>query len=250
MKGKNLAVIVAALRPGSGTTLLARLFADYAILSREHPLIFDTDSIDCKLSRYFPRSARRVDLDRVQGQMSLFDTLASATRGTCVVDVTHRRMKKFFDLMHEIDYVAEARARQVEPAIFYIVRSDFESYEHGQKLRNRFDCPFVVVENAFLAEPKPNLHLSNGFAALTQHPLRMQMASCVGPRLAEMMADPHVSFSDVIRQDRDAPPLADLTHQQRAAIRGWIMKMFKEIHRLTHGLKAPVSVPASGEGKA
>jgi len=110
MKGRNLAVIVAALRPASGTTLLARLFADYAILSREHPLIFDTDSIDRSLSRYFPRSARRVDLDRVQGQMSLFDTLASATPGTRVVDVTHRRMKKFFDLMpnlqaSDFDYV-------------------------------------------------------------------------------------------------------------------------------------------------
>src|SRR5919202_4274671 len=124
MNGRNLAVVVAALRPDSGTTLLARLFADYAILSREHPLIFDTDIIDCELSRYFPHSARLVDLDRVQGQMSLFDTLASSTLGTRVVDVTHRRMKKFFHLMHEIDYVAESRARGVEPVIFYIVRRD------------------------------------------------------------------------------------------------------------------------------
>jgi hypothetical protein len=246
MKGRNLAVIVAALRPGSGTTLLARLLADYAILSREHPLIFDTDSIDRDLSRYFPHSARLVDLDRIQGQMSLFDTLASAAPGTRVVDVTHRRLEKFFDLMHDIDYLAEARLRQVEPVIFYLVTRDFESYEQGRNLRDRFDCPLVVVENAFLGEPLQTLHHSSGFAALSRHPLRMHMAS-LGPPLAEVIADPRVSLSEFMRQDPDTPLLAYLTREHRSAIRGWIIKMFKEIHRITRELDALARVPADGE---
>ena len=232
MKGRNLAVIAAALRPGSGTTLLARLFADYAILSREHPLIFDTDSLDCDLSRYFPHSARLVDLDRVQGQMSLFDTLASAAPGTRVVDVTYRRFKKFFDLMHDIDYLPEARLRQVEPIILYIVTRDFESYEQGRNLRDRFDCPFVVVEN--------------DFAALSRHPLRMQLAS-LDPPLADVIADPRVSLSEFMRQDPDTPVLAHLTREHRSAIRAWIIKTFKEIHRITREVDAPARVPADGE---
>jgi len=246
MKGRNLAVIAAALRPGSGTTLLARLFADYAILSREHPLIFDTDSLDCDLSRYFPHSARLVDLDRVQGQMSLFDTLASAAPGTRVVDVTYRRLKKFFDLMHDIDYLPEARLRQVEPIILYIVTRDFESYEQGRSLRDRFDCPFVVVENDLIGKPMQSLHHSSGFAALSRHPLRMQLAS-LDPPLADVIADPRVSLSEFMRQDPDTPVLAHLTREHRSAIRAWIIKMFKEIHRITREVDAPARVPADGE---
>jgi hypothetical protein len=249
MKGRNLAVIVAAFRPGSGTTLLARLFADYAILSREHPLIFDTDSLDGDLRRYFPHSARLVDLDRVQGQMSLFDTLASAAPGTRVVDVTYRRLKKFFDLMHDIDYLPEARLRQVEPIIFYIVTRDFESYEQGRNLRDRFDCPFVVVENAFIGRPMQRLHHSGGFAALSQHPLRLHMAR-LDPPLADVIADPCVSLSEFMRQDPDTPVLAHLTREHRSAIRAWIIRMFKEIHRVTHELQMPARVPADGEPEA
>jgi hypothetical protein len=246
MKERNLAVIVAALRPRSGTTLLARLFADYAILSRAHPLIFDTDSLDRDLSRYFPHSARLVDLDRVQGQMSLFDTLASTARGTRVVDVTYRRLNKFFDLMHDIDYLPEARLRQVEPVIFYLITRDFESYEQGRNLRDRFDCPFVVVENAFLGKPMHSLHHSGGFAALSQHPLRLHMAG-LDPPLADVIADPRVSLSEFMRQDPDTPVLAHLTRERRSAIRAWIIKMFKEIHRITRELDVPAPVAADGE---
>ena len=67
----------------------------------------------------------------------------------------------------------------------------------------------------------------------------------ISSRGTRVVTDPHVSLSDVIRQDPDTPPLADLTHQHRAAIRGWIMKMFKEIHRLTHELAAPVRVKSA-----
>jgi hypothetical protein len=249
MSRRNLAVIVAALRPGSGTTLLARLLADYAILSREHPLIFDTDSVDHDLSRYFPHSARLVDLDRVQGQMSLFDTLASAAPGTRVVDVTHRRLQKFFGLMHDIDYLPEARMRGVEPIIFYLVTRDFEAYEQGRNLRDRFDCPLVVVENAFLGAALRNLHHSSGFAALSHHPLRMQMSS-LGPPLADVIADPRVSLSEFMRQDPDTPVLAYLTREHRSAIRGWIIKMFKEIHRITREIDALARVPADGMRQA
>jgi len=246
MKGRNLALIVTALRPGSGTTLLSRLLADYAIAAREHPLIFDTDSADRHLSRYFPHSARRVDLDRVQGQMSLFDTLASAAPFTRVVDVTHRRLKKFFDLMYEIDYLAEARLRHVEPVIFYILTQDFESYEQGRRLRDRFDCPLVVVENAFLGESSQKLHHASGYVALSEHPLRMRMAP-LDIALAGVIADPRLSLSDILREDPDTPALARLTRERRSAIRGWIMKMFKEIHRLTHEFDALARVSANGE---
>ena len=52
--------------------------------------------------------------------MSLFDRLAAPSAEVQIVDVAARSFKKFFDLMRESDYVAEARARNVETVIFYI----------------------------------------------------------------------------------------------------------------------------------
>src|SRR5262249_5209372 len=92
MSGRNLAIIVVALRPRSGVTLLARAFADYFILSHENPLIFDTDDVERRLSRHFPQRANVVDLDRIRGQMTLFDTLAAPVAEKRVVDVTHRAL--------------------------------------------------------------------------------------------------------------------------------------------------------------
>jgi hypothetical protein len=235
MRGRNLAVIVAALRSGCGATLLARVFADYFILSRENPLIFDTDRLDRTLSRYFPHITTVIDLDRIQGQMTLFDTLATPLPEKRVVDVTRRSFRKFFNLMHDIDYLGEARLREVEPVIFYIVARDRESYDHGRALRDRFDCPFVVVDNAFLGDPHDEARRSGAYAALASHPLHMRMPP-LDPLMADMIADECLSLSAFMRQEPHNLSLAYLSLETRSSIRAWIMKMFKEIHRITQAL--------------
>ena len=241
MRGRNLAVIVAAARPRCGTTLLARVFADYFILSHEDPLIFDTDRIEGRLARYFPERATEIDLDRVQGQMSLFDTLAVPVPHKRVVDVSHRSFAKFFALMHDIDYLAEARQQGIEPAIFYIAGRDRESYERGLELRDRFDCPLVVVENAFLGEPSEEARCSSGYAALRAHPLRMRMPT-LDPLVADMIADFMLSLGAFMRDEKRDLSLADLSREGRPIIRAWIMQMFKEIHRAIHASEAGARV--------
>ena len=44
MLGKSLAILVVSPRERSGTTLIARLFAEFLRLSGENPLLFDTDA--------------------------------------------------------------------------------------------------------------------------------------------------------------------------------------------------------------
>jgi len=224
-------------------TLLTRVLVDYLILSHEQPLIFDTDSIEHRLSLYFPHLVTAIDLERIQGQMALFDTLVSALPEKRLVDVSHRGFRKFFDLLDQIEFLAEARQRAIEPIIFYIVGRDFESYEQGAMLRDRFDCPFVVVENSFVGDSRYEARLSGGYAALSQHPLRMHMAG-LDPLLSDMIADPRLSLSAFMRQDVTTLPLAFLSREGRSAIRTWIMKLFKEIHRVTTALEVPAPVPA------
>src|SRR5262249_55240815 len=163
-------------------------------------------------------------LDRVQGQMSLFDTLAMPVPHKRVVDVTHRSFAKFFNLMHDIDYLAEARQQGIEPAIFYIAGRDRESYERGLRLRDRFDCPLVVVENAFLGEPNEEARRSSGYAALRAHPLRLRMPT-LDPLVADMIADFMLSLGAFMRDEVRDLSLADLSLEGRPTIRAWIMQM-------------------------
>jgi len=239
MSGRNLAIIVVALRPRSGVTLLARAFADYFILSHENPLIFDTDDVERRLSRHFPQRANVVDLDRIRGQMTLFDTLAAPVAEKRVVDVTHRALNRFFGLMAEIDYLAEARLQGIEPAIFYIADRDRESFELGLDLRDRFDCPFVLVENAYLGEPNTQARRTQAYAALVGHPLRMRMPP-LDSLVADVISRTDLSFGAFMRDEVRNLSLAYLS---RPTIRAWIMQVFREIHRTIQALSAMPLAP-------
>jgi len=236
MKGNKLAILIVAPRPRSGATLLARAFADYFRLSHEHPLIFDTGRGERRLSLYFPRLATAVDLNNIRGQMTLFDTLASPVDEKRVVDVSHESFVHFFDVMEKVDYLAEAHAQRVEPVIFYIVGRTIDSYEQARLLRDRFACPFVVVDNAFLGGPNETTRHSQPYAALQLHPWRMQMPP-LDPLMADVIADTGLSLAAFIREDVHTSSLAFLSREARPAIRAWIMAMFKEIHRILRSLE-------------
>src|SRR5262245_38198249 len=94
--GMSFAAIVASLHARTGKTLLARVLADYFILSGRRPLLFDTDVAECRLSASFPHATMVVDPANVPDQMTLFDTLALAAPEARVVDVSHQAYRKFF----------------------------------------------------------------------------------------------------------------------------------------------------------
>jgi len=236
MKGSKLAVIITAPRPRSGATLLARAFADYFRLSREHPLIFDTGHDERRLSLYFPGMATAVDLNNIRGQMTLFDTLASPVDEKRVVDVSHESFAHFFDVMEKIDYLGEAHAQRVEPVIFYILGRGVDSYEQARVLRDRFACPFVVVDNPFVGGPNEKARHSQGHAALQLHSWRMRMPP-LDPLMADVIADTGLSLGAFMREDVHSSSLAFLSREARPAIRAWIMAMFREIHRILRALE-------------
>jgi hypothetical protein len=208
MAGSSLAVIVASLHGRTGKTLLARTLADYFILSGPKPYIFDTDAVDRGLHALFP-----------------------------LVDVTHRSLITFFQLMRDSDFVSEARSCEVEPVIFYILDRKVDSFEAGVVLRNNFpDCPFVVVENAFLGEPKDNARRSRAYRALRAHELRFVMPE-LDAAVAEEFEESALSLSDFVRRPMShcAEVLSPdgLSLDLRLTLRGWVFRMFQEIHKVT-----------------
>src|SRR6202158_4133052 len=106
----SFAAIVASLHGRTGKTLLARVLADYFVLSGNCPLVFDTDATERTLHASFPYDTMVADLSETRDQMMLFDTLAGRYCEARVVDVSHYVFRKFFKVMQDSNFVAEARA--------------------------------------------------------------------------------------------------------------------------------------------
>ncbi len=236
MQRISFATIVASSHGRNGKTLLARLLAENFILAGETPAIFDTDAAERTLSRCFPKRAIGIDLDRVADQVALFEALAASSPDSRVVDLTHRAFKKFFDLMLDSDYFVEARARGIEPVIFYLPALEPDSFEHGRQLRARLgDCAFVVVDNPYLGEIGSSAQRGAGYRALHDHALAMQIPP-LDPYLAKIVDDPGLSLSAFMRQ-----PPADLSFEARDAIRTWLLRIFREISRVLRVVEKPGS---------
>jgi hypothetical protein len=233
----SLAAIITSLHGHSGKTLLARVMVDYFVLSGQKPYIFDTDPIERGLYRLFPADTSVLDLAFVPHQMTLFDTLARDSPLSRIVDLTHRSFGLFFDLMRQTDFVSEARARGIEPVIFYIPDRKRDSFEAGFALRERFpDCSFVVVDNGSLGEPRGNTRTSDVYRALAAHPLHIAI-----PRLdraiAEALEEPSLALSDFMQRPMTNAELRRLPSdliRARMQLRTWLIAMFKEIYRITH----------------
>jgi hypothetical protein len=246
--GKNYSAIVASLHARTGKTLLARVLTDYFLLSDQSPIVFDTDVDELPLSACFPGRSLIVDLNEVRGQMTLFDGLAEASDDSRVVDVIHQSFRKFFALMRDTDFIAEARHHGVEPVIFYIADRNRDSLEEGLRLIERFpDCAVVIVDNVFLRQAASATRYSILYQALEAHDLHLHMPA-LDHVSAAFVEDSTMSLGDFLR----APlPLScasadtnDVALNARAAIRAWVVKMFREIHRVTQAVERRVPVEA------
>jgi hypothetical protein len=248
----NFAVVVASVRPRTGKTLLARALADYFIASGAGVELFDADAAAAKLSGYFPERTTVVDLNKVADQMMLFDRLAMPSTQVRVVDLAAHGFRPFFDLMRETDYVVEARGRRIETTIFYIPERDIDSYEQGQRLRERFpDCAFVLAENEVVGDIDRYARINDAYWALKKHDLRMLIPR-LDPLFSLALEDTKLPLAEFIH----APPaqrsaahlsFAFLSPHARSGIQRWTRTMFGELDRVMRHVAARVPAPVAEE---
>jgi len=240
MQRITCAAIVASVHARTGKTLLSRVLADYFMVSGDSPMIFDTDPIEQSLSASFPSQSLVVDINQVRDQMLLFDNLASASTDPRVVDLSHLAFRKFFNLMRDTDFIPEARSAGIEPVIFYITNHDRRSLEEGCLLLDRFaDCTVVVVDNGYLRQPTSITRQTSDYRTLRAHDLRLGMPALDAVAATVIEEDPLLSLAEVLRQPmRPSVDDGDLVGQARAAIRSWVIRLFREVHRLNELMDA------------
>lgn len=240
-RAARFTAVIAARRTRVGKTLLARVLCDYLLLSGRDPDIFDTDAAERKLAGFFPRRSAVIDLDRVTDQMRLFDSLAAARKDAHVVDLAQKASSKFFELMRETDYLAEAAAREAKTVVFYVPDGSKASYEEARELRESFSqCPLVVVKNELLGQASAAARRGADYRSMTGLLQAVTMPH-LDPACADMIEEPGWSFSAFMRrplslaESAPAQEAASLL-AARAAIRAWTLAMFQEIHRVTRML--------------
>jgi hypothetical protein len=247
MPDRKFAIVVASPRARTGKTLLARLLVEHFVLAGHEPLIFDTDAVERTLAACFPGRARVIDLDRVTDQMKLFDTLVAPAAETQVIDLTHRSFQKFFRLLRDIEYVAEARSRGIEPVIFFIPERDAESWTQALTIRDFFrDARFVLVEQTFLGEPARETRASPAYDTLKTHWPRVRLPR-LDPFHAGAVDDPGLSLSEFVRRagakHASAPAdgaisLVYLSREARVEISAWLNAALKDIKRVLDEIEA------------
>jgi hypothetical protein len=122
-----------------------------------------------------------------------------------------------------------------------------DSFEGGVILRDSFDCPFIVVDNAIFEEPKRDVREALAYKALKAHKAHFAM-----PKLSEEVVDAlegcGLSLRNFVRQPMSSSgegPVPDgLALELRIGLRAWVLKVFLEIHRVT-GYLARISSSAS-----
>ena len=70
--------------------------------------------------------------------MALFDQLVVGRRRAKVVDLGHGLFERFFAVMQQIDFAAEARRRSVVPMVLFIADPDDRARQGYAMLQHRF----------------------------------------------------------------------------------------------------------------
>jgi hypothetical protein len=146
--------IVCSDESRNGTTLVARLLADYLILCKRAPLLFDAVPSPYGLRSYFPARALRINLSTTAGQMALFDRALEQPWRDCVVDLPAHLLSGVFDLMRHISFGEEAHTPGLGVVVLFVAGRSIDSLVAARKLRALFGpARFLIVRNEAILTP-------------------------------------------------------------------------------------------------
>src|SRR5579883_467619 len=219
MRSRTLAFIVCSPTGRVGNTILARLLADYFLLSGRSFVGFDTDAHEPGFAASFPDEVVVSDLTTIQGQMGLIDPLLVADGVPKIVDLWHRSFDGFFTLLEHTDFMAEARGQGIEPVLLYLADGSPRSIDAAGRLADRYpDLQIILVGNDGTV---PGLESRAQFYHYPQ--TRTFKIAALDPVLRQTIDERGFSLSRFMMM----PP----THMSivvRAGLREWLWRIFSQ----------------------
>ncbi len=136
--------IVASPRHQVGKTFLARLLCDFLRLEGRSICGFDVAPGDDALKDYLPAVAPIADIAETPSHVALFDRLIVDDGIVKVVDLGGAAYQRFFSIVEEIGFVAEARRRTIELTILFAADAHPASAAAYADLQRRLPDTVVV----------------------------------------------------------------------------------------------------------
>ena len=148
MQRRTPIFIVTSSRPRVGKTLIARALIEYFCVQRRPVSAFDVNPDEFTLLDYLPAYTAAASIRDTRGEMALFDQLVMADEVPKVVDLGHVMFERFFAVMQQVDFAAEARRRAVVPMVLFVADPDDRARLSYAMLNDRFpDLALVPVLN-------------------------------------------------------------------------------------------------------
>ncbi|MGB3273130.1 MAG: hypothetical protein WBA66_09555 [Xanthobacteraceae bacterium] len=203
--------IVCSPRPGVGKTLLARLAAEFLLLSRGAATAFDISLRDPSLVDYLPHLTETAAIDDTFGKMALMDRLIVNDGLPKVIDLGFHAFDEFFRMCREIGFVKEGERGGIEPVILFLADHHRASVQSWRDLRTAFPTTAIVpVDNEHVLQGE----LPPGFA-----PPHMLRIAALPPFLRTYIDRLSFSFTDYLRRSDHSSELHQWTRRNYTALR-------------------------------
>ena len=211
--------VVCSPRPRVGKTLIARLLVEFFHADLRSVVAFDLNPHDPALADYLPGWTEIADVTESQGQIALFDRLIIDDGMPKVVDLGIEGFRAFFTVMHDVDFVDEARRRGIEPVILFIVDPDRMCERAYADLRERH--PGVALVPVFNEAVTRGYDYRERFPPAGPGRLALTIPQ-LSPVLKGVIDKQTFSFASFIKSEADA----------HSEIYGWVKRIFREFREL------------------
>jgi hypothetical protein len=218
MERRTPVFVVCSPLPHIGKTFVARLLIEYLAADGRAFAGYDVNPDNFVLKEQLPGHTATATVGDTKGQMALFDQLIIPDETSKVVDVGYVCFERFFTIMGEIGFEAEARRRMILPVVLLLTDGERRSVKAYTGLLDRFpDLALVPVLNSLGAsDVRGHRSLRSKYVDI---PLQIPFLS---PTLK----------SAAQRSGFTAPPGYDRAIAGANELRAWVRRVFLQFREL------------------
>lgn len=206
-----------------GKTFVSRLLMEFLKADDHDAEAFDLNSDTPALVDFLPDCTVPAGLGDTPAQMALFDRLIAADGVAKVVDLGQEAFARFFDLVAQVGFVAEARRSNVQLVTLFLASPGPTSVRAYVMLQQRFPGMVLapVHNEGLVRAPNRDLFPRAGGASL---PLRVPP---LAPGVLRLVNRPGFSFGAFRRGETD-----EWADSYRHELESWMKRVFIEFREL------------------
>jgi hypothetical protein len=204
-----------------GTTILARVVADYFILHQKPFHGFDTNINEAELAQRFPKFFTKIDLSHIKGQMELLDSILDQVDQVALVDVWSPVFPQLISLLIETQFIYEAEQRGLD-VVFMLGINDINSASSAiNKIRKVSSEAYIVGI------------INEGVVSLSHEPSELMDILFIDQTF-EMGSLDHVTLR-IISADQFSlsrfliTPPSGMSIVVRAQLKQWLLRLFTQL---------------------